>query len=78
MKQPKEVISKVGQMIPEYWKRWVNNCIQYTLPLFSATLFAQLAMGVDTKKALSVSMITLYGAIRDFINKKGETTVYEK
>lgn len=78
MKKVKEVVSKYGQMIPQDWKRWVNNCVQYTLPLFSATLFAQLAMGVAPKTALSVSMITLYGALRDFINKKGETTVYEK
>ena len=73
----KEVkVSKIGEMIPQDWKRWGENLVRYTLPLFSGVLFAQLAQGVSFKVAFSTSLVTLYGAISDYINKKNAETKY--
>ena len=46
------VKSKIGEMIPQDWKSWVNNVLKFSVPLFAGTFFAQLAMGVDAEKPL--------------------------
>ena len=53
MKKVVETLSKSGEMIPQDWKRWGENLVRYTLPLFSGVLFAQLAQGVPFKVAFS-------------------------
>lgn len=50
--------------------KWVLNLAQYTVPIFLSTFFAQLALGVDFKAALLASMPTLWGAFRDYLNKR--------
>lgn len=69
--------SNKGEFTKEDLKKWLGNLIEYTLPLFSATLFAQLAQGVSLKTALSVSLITLYGAVADYFKKRQSKTVYK-
>lgn len=71
------VKSKIGEMIPQDWKAWVNNILKFSIPLFVGTFFAQLAMGVDAEKALAVSLLTFYGAIADFISKRNAETKYK-
>lgn len=72
----KTLISQSGEIIKEDLKRWLKNILIYTLPLFLGTLFAQLSQGVNLKVALSVSLLTLYGAISDFLKKRNEITRY--
>lgn len=50
--------------------KWLLNLAQYTVPTFLSTLFAQLALGVELKPALLASLPTLWGAFRDYLNKK--------
>ena len=56
------------------WKKWGLNLLEYSVPLFFGTLFAQLSLGVPLKSAIITSSLTLYGAISDYLKKRGEVT----
>lgn len=64
-------------MIKKDWEMWMTNVLRFSLPLFTSTLFAQLAMGVEFKKAIAVSLLTFYGALADYIKKLGTETKYK-
>ena len=74
----KNIVSMPGEMISQDWMRWVENFLRFTLPLFLGTFFAQLAANAPWKVALSVSLLTLWGAVADFFKKRGEETKYVK
>ena len=71
------VVSKIGEVIPLDWKRIGQNFLMFTLPLFLSTFFAQLALGVKIDQALSISLISLYGPIADYIKKRQAQTSYD-
>ena len=69
--------SKIGEVIPEDIKKIISNMLEFALPIFLSTLFAQLAMGVELKQALTVSLLSFYGTLRDYFNKKNTETKYK-
>ncbi len=69
--------SPSGVFSADDYKRWLQNLVIYTLPLYLGTLFAQLAMGVSWKVAAVTSLPTLYGAIADYIKKRQQESIYK-
>lgn len=69
--------SPSGSFSADDYKKWVQNLVIYTVPLYLGTLFAQLAAGVSWKVAAMISLTTLYGAIADYIKKRQQESIYK-
>lgn len=73
----KTVTSPSGSFSAEDYKRWLQNLLTYSVPIYLGTLFAQLAMGVSWEVAAVTSLPTLYGAVADYIKKRQAESIYK-
>ncbi len=62
------VVSPKGQVNAKDLKEIGVNIIKFTMPALSV-FFAQLALGVELKKAGLVALLALYGVLADFFKK---------
>lgn len=52
----------------EETKKWLKNLLVFTSPILGI-FFAQLALGVELKKAFLVALLAFYGMVADYFKK---------
>lgn len=73
----KTTTSNKGSFTPDDYKRWLQNIISFTVPMYLGSFFLQLSMGVDWKIAATSSLAALYGPLADYFKKKQQESIYK-
>jgi phenylacetate-coenzyme A ligase PaaK-like adenylate-forming protein len=73
----KTITSPSGLFSAEDYKRWLQNLLTYSVPIYLGVLFTQLAAGVNWKSAALNGLPVFYGAMADYIKKRQVENIYK-